>query len=206
MDTHDSDSENDEKLYNLKRIKDNEISKYEQCVTNASDMRQFALYEDDEGRLYRPRVYLTKQANSLESIVKDQSEKVIVFDVYLLPAPRERKTVFSEGEVIKKNTKRQKREKPKRFEKADPLKEADRITLFLRKDRESDKISVKKFTVIVQESKWGNLVVRNKRGVIEVKQEENFGMVTVVVDEIFSRSLIIRPEFELMANLYDLPS
>lgn len=205
MEIHDEENE-ESKLFNFKSVKENEISSYEQCVTNGKDMRKFALYSDDEGRLYRPRVLLTKKLNFVGEIDKQVSERYIAFDVYILPVPRESFVINTVSREVKQSTKRVKREKPKREVKAEPPNEGEEITFHLRSDRGNDRVTVKKFTALVQQVNWGTLLTVNQKGVIEIKAEENFGYITVAVNEIFSRSLIIRPEYELLANLHDLPA
>lgn len=207
MEIHsDDNSEQDEILFNLKRVKTTDISEYEQCTTGAKDMRKFGLYEDNFGRLYRPRRVLTEKANGDKKTQKDVSERYICFDVYLLPAPRENKNLIVESETVKRNTKRQKREKPKREEKASPVEEGEELEFFLYRDRATDTVSVKSFIGVVDEVHWGSLVVKNKRGGVDVKNEPNFGFIRVSVKGVYPRSLIILPEYELAANLHDLPA
>lgn len=200
-----SDHEDDDKLFNLKSVKENELSKYEQCVTNAADSRKHAIWEDDEGRYYRPRRVLTEMENNKKT-EKDVSERYIWLDVYLLPAPRTTKTLVTESETIQKSTKRVKRERPKRTEKAEPPNEGDIVTFHLRKDRLTDTVSVKEFQGVLERVNWGTLVVAGKTGGVVPKNEPNFGVVKVAVRGTYSRSLIVKPEFELKANLHDLPA
>jgi hypothetical protein len=201
-------------LFNKKRRRRNiELSGNLGCVTPAKDFRTFALYEDDAGRLYVPRVVLTETINKSETKL-DTPERDIYFDVYILPLPRVTESTANKlansRDVISASTARQKRVKPKRFEKASPPEEGEKIVLHLRKQRAVDKVSVKAFIGTVQEVYWGSLTVEagKDRG-LRVTREENLGTIRVSVsayeDFTLNRSLIVQPDYEMQFSNREIP-
>jgi len=206
-----AEDDNDVLLFNKKRLRRNtELSSYFECVTPAKDFRTFGLYEDDQGRLYRPRVVLTEEANGGATTKLNVAERYIFFDVYILPLPRitDNTKVSSSTAVISASTAREIRVKPKREEKAEPPEAGDKIVFHLRRSRTSDKISIKSFNGTVQEVFWGTLVVETDKGVLKTTKQENLGLMKILVSpgEIpLDRSLIVQPNYELQLNNRELP-
>lgn len=205
------DDKNDDVLYNKKRrVRNEELSRYLECVTPAKDFRTYGLYEDDAGRLYTARVTLTEDANRAPTKL-DTAERYIYFDVYLVPMPRNRDVITQLGasNVISASTTRKKREKPKRLEKASVPEEGEKIVLHLRRARASDKVSVKAFVATVEEVYWGSLVVEKKDKGLKTTREDNLGTIKVSVtpyeDVVLNRSLIVLPAYDLEKGARELP-
>jgi hypothetical protein len=138
------------------------------CITLPREMNFFGLYDDDMGRRYRPRRALTEEDNNLPT-TEYVSEKIIWFDVYLLPTDL-------------KN----------RLEKPEKVNEGEKINLKLRRQSDADRISVKIFECEVTEVYWGQMYRSNlSTGKHKLILNPNVGLIKVFVYDDYPRSLII---------------
>ncbi len=159
------------------------------CCTDATTMKQTALYEDEVGRVYRPRIDLTEIINN-QLTRETTSERYIYFDCYLLPA------FFG-----KKNKNRDERDLFYRpvnqiTEKARPPSSGEMLKMHLRKDRKSDDVSVKRFEGVIEEIYWGTLTVQDEDKNLQSHVSDNLGLVLVRVRGSYPRSLVLETEFD----------
>lgn len=147
------------------------------CVTSAGEMHKFALYVDQENRLYRPRWDLTEHDLG-RPVDKDVSESFIWFDVLLAPLSRYKK---EQGEM-----------------KAGQPLMGDTLVLHVRQDRTLDRETVKEFEGVVSDIHWGNLHKSDpETGQIYSAHNPNLGLVKVDVFGSYPRSLMIDTAFNI---------
>lgn len=163
-------------------------------------MRSNALYIDDQRRLYSPRVVLTEEANQ-QPTREEVSERVIYFDVYLQPKLSENKL-----NNLLANQKRDEREERLRRglgieAKARPPEPGEKVTLRVRRRLpQTDRETVREFHGEVTEVIWGSVTVLDPDGNEEIRPNTNCGLVRLVVNETFERSLVINDPQTIRRN------
>lgn len=146
------------------------------CVTPPNKFSSLALYKDGFGRVYRPRLRLTEEANEAPLDV-NVSEHVVCFDCYILP--------------ISKKMSREGTSKPP------PVFEGDRLVLRVLRGDRGDRETVKEFSGLVSRCSWGRFISITKSGVEKINQCATVGCVELRVTDTFDRSLIIDRAYNL---------
>jgi hypothetical protein len=198
--------DHDDLLFNKKKLKrDIETSELLNCITLAKDIRTFALYYDDPGRLYRPRVVLTEKANFGKKTNLEISEKFIYFDTYILPEPRAVESIKDKNKRVQVNENREKPVKVPRTEKAQPPHIGEKIKFKIKKFRAKDKESVKEFVGIVDEVYWGSVItLDSESGGVKEAESDNLGLIKVSVVGTYGRSLVVQPAFDIANHSSDI--
>ena len=142
-------------------------------MTPAKLMQEYALYKDDQNRVYRPRIKLTEYENEAETD-EFESERYIYFDAYI--KPRSKKT----------------------YEKGDVPISGEIIRFTVIDDIKSDTVTIKEFTGEIEEVRWGTLLTLNEfTGALSMTENENLGLVKVKVHGSYPRSLILDSDYRI---------
>jgi hypothetical protein len=145
----------------------------------------FASYKDSNGRLYRPRVRLTEHVTGKKTMM-DRSEKIIYFDVYIPPIKKYEREV-------------------KGRTKAGPPEPGEKITFIARKVKAGDLETVREFKATVNEIQWGELHFRTADGVLVAQKNNNLGVVEVLVNGSYDRSLVVDSDHKIHHGVSSIP-
>ena len=158
------------------------------CLTRAREFSKLATYKSP-GRIYRPRVALTVEANG-GVFYPDVSESIIYLDCYVLPRRAKRD---KEGNEIE-----QEGELPGQVEVG------ERITLQVINSRSRDKLTVKEFDIVVTNVWWGTFQRTGEDGDVEERIMLSLGLVEGEVQERYERSLLMDSEYDIRANKFTI--
>lgn len=104
------------------------------CTTRPEEFKTFALWEDEESRVYAPRVELTEAENGAKTDI-NKSEPLVWFDCYIR---RLSKADIEKGRI-----------------KGGPLEEGHRLRLHAKTKRRRGEDELDTFDAVVLESYWG---------------------------------------------------
>lgn len=198
--------EDDAHLFNKKqKTRSNPLTLLYSCTTEPTAMRIEALYIDSQRRLYRPRIALTEEANNEKTRIEN-SERIIYFDVYIQPKISENKL----HKLLEKQSRDEKEEAIRHGEmleaKSRPPEPGEKIRFFVRRNLPtSDHETVREFTGEVTDVYWGSITILQQDGQEEIRPNSNCGLVRVVVNETFERSLVVNDPQTIRRNRYSLP-